>query len=105
MTVFGNCRYTGGGMQLTNYTSPSDGLFDISIFKNFHFFDLFFNLKKLYNGKIIHHKKVSTYQTNTITITPLSKNNIPFVQADGELIGTGKVTASIVKQAIHFIIP
>ncbi len=105
MTVFGNCKYTGGGMRLSDYKKTSDGLFDISVFKNFTFFDLIINLKKLYNGTIIHHKKVTTFKSNKVTVTPLSKNNIPFVQADGELIGIGKVTTTIKEKALNFIVP
>jgi len=104
MTVFGNCKYTGGGMRLVDYKSYSDGLFDVSIFKNLTFFDLLIHLKKLYNGTIIHHKKVLILKTDKITVTPLNKNNIPFVQADGELIGTGKVTVRLLKKVLNFIV-
>ena len=104
MTLFGICKYSGGGMQLTDYKYSNDGLFDITITKNLVFFDLIKNLKKLYNGLIIKHKKVETHISKKLLITPKSSNNLPFIQADGELIGQGKVTATIIKQAIRFII-
>ncbi len=105
MTVFGNCKTTGGGMKLTDYKSTTDGLFDISIFKNLTFWDLLLNMKKLYDGSIIHHKKVTTYKAKKVIVTPLNQKNIPFVQADGELIGTGKVTVTMLPKSLNFIIP
>jgi YegS/Rv2252/BmrU family lipid kinase len=102
MALVGICKFSGGGMQFTKEVHTADGLFDITIAKNLNIFDLIFNIKKLYNGNIVHHKKVETYKTKEITIIPQSSK--PFIQADGELIGTGKVTVKIIGKAIHFII-
>ncbi|WP_159949636.1 diacylglycerol/lipid kinase family protein [Polaribacter septentrionalilitoris] len=102
MTIVGICQFSGGGMQFTKDVNPSDGLLDITIAKNLTFFDLVFNLPKLYSGKIVNNKKVATYKTREITVIP--KNSKPFIQADGELIGTGEINVSIVKKAIHFFI-
>lgn len=103
MTLFGICKFSGGGMQLTKNVDPLDGLLDITIAKNLTLLDLLLNIKKLYNGKIVNHKKVSTYKTNNIIVIP-KKNTQPFIEADGEIIGTGSVEVSIIPNAIHFII-
>ena len=102
MTVFGLCKYSGGGMQFTKDVNSSDGLFDITIAKNLNLFDLVFNLPKLYSGKIVNHKKIETYKTKEIRVIPIEKK--PFIQADGELIGTGKVSVKIIKKALNFVI-
>ena len=34
MTLFGICKYSAGGMQLTDYKYSNDGFFDITIAKN-----------------------------------------------------------------------
>jgi YegS/Rv2252/BmrU family lipid kinase len=102
MTLIGICKFSGGGMQFTKEVNTADGLFDITIAKNLNIFDLILNIKKLYNGNIVQHKKVETYKTNQITVIPQTSK--PFIQADGELIGTGKVTVNIVKKAIFFCI-
>ena len=102
MTIFGLCKFSGGGMQFTKDVNSSDGLFDITIAKNLNLFDLVFNLPKLYSGRIVHHKKIETYKTKKITVIP--KTTKPFIQADGELIGTGKVSVKIIEKAIKFII-
>ena len=102
MTLFGICKFSGGGMQFTKEVHTTDGLFDITIAKNLTIFDLIFNIKKLYNGNIVHHKKVETYKTKQITVIPQTTK--PFIQADGELIGTGKVTVTIIEKAINFVV-
>ena len=102
MTLIGICKFSGGGMQFTKEVNTADGLFDITIAKNLNIFDLIFNIKKLYNGNIVHHKKVETYKTKKITVIP--KTSEPFIQADGELIGAGKVSASIIEKAINFVV-
>lgn len=105
MTVFGICKYSGGGMLVTDYKDSSNGLFDISIAKNITFLDLLWNLHKLYNGSFIKHTKIETHTTDKLTITPTSLHNKTYIQADGELIGTGKVKVTMCKQAIQFVIP
>jgi len=101
MTIFGVCKFSGGGMQFTKDVSFNDGLLDIMIAKNLTFLDLILNLQKLYSGKIVHHKKVATYKTKEITVIP--KNSKPFIQADGELIGSGSIKVSIIPKAISFV--
>lgn len=102
MAIIGICKFSGGGMQFTKNVNTSDGLFDITIAKNLTFWDLILNLPKLYSGKIVNHKKVATYKTKKIIVTPLSSE--PYIQADGELIGTGKVSFTIKQKAIQFVI-
>jgi diacylglycerol kinase (ATP) len=105
MIIFGICKFSGGGMQFTKDANPLDGLLDITIAENLTLFDLLLNLPKLYNGKIVHHKKLTTYKTTYIKITPISNIEKPFIQADGELIDSGTVAVSIIKNAIQFIVP
>tara|TARA_R110001632_G_scaffold47202_2_gene119567 strand:- start:6319 stop:7257 length:939 start_codon:yes stop_codon:yes gene_type:complete len=103
MVLFGICQFSGGGMQITKDPKPNDGLLDITIAKNFSFFDLIFNLPKLYNGKILHHKKVVTYKVKQLEIKETFKQSI--IEADGEMIGTGSLKVSIIPKAIQFVIP
>ena len=102
MVLIGLCKYSGGGMQLTESVNPTDGLFDISIAKNFSKLDILKNLVKLFNGSVVKLKKVETFKTNAITIKCKDKSNIPFVQADGELIEGGDIKVSIVPKAFSF---
>ncbi|MBT4779298.1 MAG: diacylglycerol kinase family lipid kinase [Polaribacter sp.] len=102
ITMVSICKFSGGGMQFSKKGDPIDGLFDITIVKNITLLDLILNIKKLYNGKIVAHPKVATYKTNKIIVDP--QNSKPFIQADGELIGTGTATFSLIEKGIHFVI-
>ena len=104
MVVFGICRFSGGGMQFTKDVHTTDGLLDITIAKNLSLVDMILNLPKLYNGNIVHHKKVETYKTDFIKIFPNKTLIKPFIQADGEIINTGSLSVSIRKKAIRFVI-
>jgi YegS/Rv2252/BmrU family lipid kinase len=103
LALVGICNYCGGGMQLTKKGSSTDGLFDISIAKNFNFLSVLKNIVKFYNGKIIEHKEVETYKASSIKIETNDDTN--FIQADGELVGTGGFKANIIPKAISFIVP
>lgn len=104
MILFGLCKYSGGGMQMIKNPDPKDGLFDITIVKNISFWNLIFNLPKLYNGKIVDHKKVENFKTSTIEIIE-KNNNKSFIEADGELLGKGSLKVSIILKAVQIIIP
>jgi diacylglycerol kinase family enzyme len=97
MTIFGICKFSGGGIQFTKNVNPTDGLFDITIAKNLTIIYLVFNLPKLYSGKI-----VETYKTKQITVIPQTTK--PFIQADEELIGTGEISIEIIKKGVNFCI-
>ena len=101
MVLVGLCNYSGGGMQLTKNANPFDGLFDISIAKNIGKLDIIKNLTKLFNGEIVNHKKVETLKSDSIAIT-IDEEDLPFIQADGELIGKGNIKVSIVPKAFSF---
>ncbi|MGK0413294.1 MAG: YegS/Rv2252/BmrU family lipid kinase [Polaribacter sp.] len=100
--LFGICKFSGGGMQFTKDVHTSDGLLDITIAKNLNLFDLIINIKKLYNGNIAYHKKIETYKTKEITVIPKYPNSM--IQADGELIGKGKVKVTVIKKALNFVV-
>ena len=102
MTILGICKYSGNGMQFTKDVNPTDGYLNITIAKNITLVDLLLNINRLYNGKIVHHKKVDTYKTKEITIIP--KQTKTFIQADGELIGNGKVKVKIAANGIYFVV-
>ena len=104
MILFGICQYSGGGMKMTKEATPNDGLLDITIAKDFSFLDLIINLPKLYNGKIVHHKKVENYKSISLEIIETNENN-SFIEADGELLGKGSLKVSILPKSIQVIVP
>lgn len=101
MVLIGLCNFSGGGMRLTKNPDPFDCLFDISIAKNIGKVDILKNLTKLFNGKIVNHKKVVALKSDSLIIK-IEEEEKPFIQADGELIGKGNVKISIVPKAFSF---
>ena len=99
MILFGICTYSGGGLRVTKKPDPADGLLDITVVKNMTFIDLIFNLPKLYNGTIVHHKKIENYKVKDIKIID-DYNSI--IEADGEIVGTGSLHVTIYKNVIQF---
>ncbi len=104
MILFGLCEYSGGGLKITKNPNPTDGLLDITVVKNFSFWNIIFNIKKLYTGKIVNHKKVETSKLKEISIQEVEENT-SYIEADGEIIDQGSFKVSIIPKAIQFIIP
>jgi len=101
MVLIGLCKFSGGGMQLTKNPDPFDGLLDITIAQDFNKIEIIKNLAKLFNGTITNYKKVISLKTKSVSIK-INPNNAPYIQADGELIGTGNIEVSIVAKAFSF---
>ena len=101
MVLAGLCTYSGGGMRLTKEPNPFHGFLDVSIAKDLGKLDIIKNLSNLFNGKIIKHPKVESYKVKDLSII-INSENKPFIQADGELIGTGNINISIVPEAFSF---
>lgn len=100
MIIFGICKYSGGGLRVTKDPNPIDGLLDITIVKKFSFFNLLFNLPKLYNGNIVHHKKVDNYKVKELNI----RNDNSIIEADGEIVGNGSLHVTILQNAVQFLV-
>ncbi len=100
----GICKYTGGGMQLTKDSDPKDGLFDISYISKFNFFNILGNITNIFNGRLPDHKMVNTYKTSSLKIEVLDSKTT-YIQADGELIGSGSFSILQLKKALNFIVP
>jgi YegS/Rv2252/BmrU family lipid kinase len=103
MLTIGICKFSGGGMRLTSQPNAQDGLFDILAIKNISMWSLILNIKKMYNGKLGQHKKTETDKSSEIQIEFI-KGELPYIQADGELLGQGSFNVSLLKNALNFVI-
>ncbi len=103
MLLIGIGKYCGGGMQLTQNVDVTDGLFDISHSNKISLVTLLGNISGLFSGKITNHKLVKNYKTSKIEINVLETKKI-YIQADGELIGSGNFEAEIIPKALNFIV-
>jgi len=103
MLSIGICRYSGGGMQLTNYKNHKNGFFDVTLMRNILLLKVILQIKYLFNGNLKHFKEVQTFQNKQIKVE-IKDTKIPFIQADGEIIGSGDVEFNLCKNAIQFVI-
>jgi diacylglycerol kinase (ATP) len=80
----GICQYNGGGMKQAPNAIPDDGLFDLTIITKVTKFEVFRNIKKLFDGTFIQLPQVSSYTADKIVIesTPAL-----FLEVDGESLG------------------
>lgn len=104
MLLIGICNYSGGGMQLTKNANPTDGLFDISHINKISLVTLLGNIGGIFSGNITNHKLVKNYKTSKLKITDLDTQKT-YIQADGELVGSGSFEAEIIPTALNFIVP
>ena len=97
----GICRYSGAGMQLTNYKAHKTGYFDVNLIKSISLIKVIKNILKLYNGQINKVKEVTCLHAKELKI---NGNTSSYIQADGELIGKGDFCITLIPKAIQFII-
>ena len=103
MGIIGLGKFCGSGMRLTHQADDRDGLFDITLVKDIKVISLLANIKKIYNGKLHQHKKVEVHKTDKIKVA-VKAGGIPFVEADGELIGKGDFEVEMMPQALCFVV-
>ena len=102
MLSIGICKYSGGGMQLTDFKNRKKDYFNVTILKDIRFFKIIRHILKLYTGKIGHIKEAQCYNVKELH---LSNNKHSYIQADGELLGKGAMSIELIPEAIAFIIP
>jgi YegS/Rv2252/BmrU family lipid kinase len=103
LLFIGICKFCGGGMQLTKNPNPTDGIFDITFVKNITFLEVIVNIPALFSGKITDKKIIKNYKANKLQIKVLDKQET-YIQADGELIGSGDFNVELLPKALTFII-
>lgn len=104
LTIVGNLKYTGGGMQLTKNPNSLDGLLDVTIAREINKPTIVGNIINLFNGKIVNHRLVSNYKTDKLKIE-IKDNSDSFVIADGEMLGKGGYQVELIPLAVTYIVP
>jgi len=100
MLVIANGAYFGGGMQIAPDARPNDGLLDMVIFGNMSKSDLLRTWPLTYKGRHVGHDKVRLLKIKKVTIQCAEKI---LVEADGELLGEGPVSFSVVPSALTVV--
>ena len=97
-----NCRFLGGGMQMTPEAEPDDGLFDVLVLGNITRTDLALTLPKVYRGTHLPHPKAELLRGTRVEVdaaTPLP------LELDGEQPGTTPARFEIVPGALRLRVP
>ena len=102
MNVANGC-YSGGGMKQNPKALPYDGLLDVMLAKKPTFFDIIGALLRVFNGKLLEHPIIESFQTQSLSI---QSEKITIMEADGIIVnGTSPYKISIIPNAIQMIVP
>ena len=93
-------KYNGGGMIQVPHAVADDGLYSITLIKKIGKLNVLANMKKLYDGNIVHHSKVETYMAKTVQIGGPSLIKL---ETDGETLGHGPISFEIIPKSIRII--
>jgi diacylglycerol kinase (ATP) len=97
MVVIANGDHFGGGMRMAPDARPSDGFLDMVIFGDMDKSELLKVWPMTYRGRHVSHHKVKLLKIKNVTIQCEEKI---LVETDGELIGEGPVSFSVLPSAL-----
>jgi diacylglycerol kinase (ATP) len=97
-----NGQYHGGGMWVAPEAAVDDGAFHITVIGDFTLPEVFWNLPKLYNGKLLQLDKVKTLVGKRVEAF---SNQRVLLDVDGEQPGQLPVVIDIMPRAVSFILP
>ena len=105
LTLSGIGRYGGGGMKLTPHAQPDGDSFHVSIAKDFSKLDVFRYIAKLYDGSFIELDKSEAHMSKQVKIEVISSVDEVYMEADGDMMGTGPFEISLIPAALRVVIP
>jgi YegS/Rv2252/BmrU family lipid kinase len=95
--VVANCRFYGGGMQISPKSEPDDGALDVLVMVGPKS-DAFTTLPKVYRGTHLPHRNIVELRARQVRI----ETDPPFrIEADGETLGHTPATFEVIPQAIR----
>jgi diacylglycerol kinase (ATP) len=102
MNIANGC-YSGGGMKQNPHALPYDGLLDVMMAKKPTFFDIIGALMRIFNGKLLEHPVIESFQTKSLLVQCDKK---ALMEADGIIVnGVSPFKISIIPNAIQMIVP
>ena len=94
--VVANCRFYGGGMQISPKSDPCDQALDVLVMTGPKS-DSFTTLPRVYKGAHLPHRNIAELKAGVVRI----EADAPFpVEADGELLGTTPASFGIIPGAL-----
>jgi len=97
-----NGQFQGGGMWIAPGARIADGLFHVTVVGDLGLPEVFRNLPKLYNGKILEVEKVSSFSARKIEV---DSDQRVLLEVDGEQPGQLPATIEMAPAALNLITP
>ena len=94
--VVANCRYYGGGMQISPKSEADDGLLDVLVMAGPKT-DAFTLLPKVYRGGHLPHRNIREFRARRVE---LETDEALQIEADGEALGHTPATFEAVRRPI-----
>jgi diacylglycerol kinase (ATP) len=95
--VVANCRFYGGGMQISPGSEPDDGVLDVLVMAGPKS-EAFTTVPRVYRGTHLPHRNIATLRAGRVRVDA----DLPFdIEADGELLGTTPATFDVIPGAIR----
>ena len=95
--VVANCRFYGGGMQISPKSDPGDGLLDVLVMTGPKS-DSFTTLPKVYRGTHLPHRNIAELRVGQVRV----EAGQPFlVEADGEILGYTPASFGIIPSCVR----
>ena len=95
--VVANCRFFGGGMQVSPRSDAADGTLDVLVFKGPKT-DSFTMLPRVYGGRHLPHANIVELQGRRLELV----SEHPFeIEADGEVLGTTPASVELLNRPIN----
>jgi diacylglycerol kinase (ATP) len=95
--VVANCRFYGGGMQISPKSDPCDGALEVLVMTGPKS-DAFTTLPKVYRGTHLPHRNIAELRAGRVRIEAHPAMEI---EADGEILGTTPATFEVIPRAIR----
>jgi diacylglycerol kinase (ATP) len=95
--VVANCRFYGGGMQISPKSRPDDGALDVLVMVGPRS-DAFTGLPRVYRGSHLPHRNIVELRARRVRVE--ADPPLP-VEADGELLGSTPATFEVIPAAVR----
>ena len=95
--VVANCRFYGGGMQISPKSEPDDGKLDVLVMTGPKS-DAYTVVPRVYRGTHLPHRNIAELRASRVTV----ETDVPYpIEADGEVLGTTPATFEVIPGALR----
>jgi diacylglycerol kinase (ATP) len=98
--VVANCRYYGGGMQISPESAPDDGMLDVLVISGPKSAAVT-TMPKIYLGRHLPHRYITSRRVSELRVEAEPSF---VIEADGEVLGSTPATFGIIPGALRLIV-